>query len=213
MADCTSFGIAIFSEFVFPENYEFKEALFVIDNVSTQQIYIKLARLESLSDGRYKIAFSIKWNPLDINIVMTSHFTSEALEDFKSNETLKQNIPILFRHLTLEMKELQCRLGIGQTPLLVSSDAIESILGKLKSTLGRSSLGELNRMTLLMPALCGQVTPDSIETALKQTTHTDLLAAENNVIPTTLLQQRRRLLRQAKQKMVVPEALPRQMAG
>ncbi len=105
VADCTSFGIAIFSEFVFPEKYEFKEALFVIDNVSTQHIHIILARLESLSDGRYKVAFSINGNPLDINIVMTSHFTSEALEDFKTNELLRQNIPRTFRHLTLEMKE------------------------------------------------------------------------------------------------------------
>ena len=112
------------------------------------------------------------------------------------------------RHLSL-----QCRLSIGQTPLLVSSDAIESLIGRLKSIIGRSSVGELNRMTFILPTLCGQITPDSIEKSLRQTTHMDLLKVENNAIPLTLLQQRKRTLHLLKSNQEVPKTLPLKMAG
>lgn len=105
------------------------------------------------------------------------------------------------------------RLAIGQIPLLVSSDAIESLLGKLKSILGRSSAGELNRMTLVLPTLCGQVSPDSIEKALSQTTHMELLKVENDVIPPTLLQQRKRTLHLLKPKQEVPKTFPLLLTG
>jgi hypothetical protein len=108
---------------------------------------------------------------------------------------------------------LQCRLAIGQTPLLVSSDAIESLMGKLKSTLGRSSIAELNRMTLILPTLCGKVTPDSIDVSLRRTTHMDLLKTEKDVIPITLLQQRKRTLTIFKYKKEVPKTSPLKMTG
>jgi hypothetical protein len=108
---------------------------------------------------------------------------------------------------------LQCRLKIGQIPLLISSDALESLFGKLKSILGRSPVGELNRMTLLMPALCGEITPESIERGLRQTNHIDLLKIEKEMIPPTLLQQKKSTFSLLKQKHGVPKMLPMRMTG
>jgi hypothetical protein len=108
---------------------------------------------------------------------------------------------------------IQCRLAISQTPLLVSSDAIESLMGRLKSILGRSPTGELNRMTLILPALCGQVTPESIATALSQTAHMDLLKMEDDVIPKTLSQQKNNTLHLLRTKQEVPETSQLRQAG
>ena len=86
-------------------------------------------------------------------------------------------------------------------------------MGKLKSVLGRGSLGELNRMTFILPTLCGQVTPDEIAEALGQTSHMDLRKTEKDVIPVTLLQQRRRAQQLLKSKQEVPKTSPLKLAG
>jgi len=120
---------------------------------------------------------------------------------------------IVVRKWMDQQLRIQCRLAMGQAPLLVSSDAIESLLGKLKSILRRSPIGELNRMTLLLPTLCGQITPESIELGLRQTNHMNLLKTEKEMIPPTLLQQKIRTFRLLKQKNEVPKVIPIRMAG
>lgn len=97
----------------------------------------------------------------------------------------KRLLSWLKRHL-----HIQCRLGIGQTPLLVSSDIIESLFGTFKHIVARSPQAEMNRTTLVMPALCGQAESLTIAQALVQTTHRDLQHWEQQHIPETLRQKR-----------------------
>lgn len=91
----------------------------------------------------------------------------------------------LKRHL-----HIQCRLGIGQMPLLVSSDIIESLFGSFKHILARSPRAEMNRTVLVIPALCGNTDPIGIAQALAQTTHRDLQRWEQQHVPDTLRQKR-----------------------
>jgi hypothetical protein len=84
----------------------------------------------------------------------------------------------------------QCRLGIGQLPLLVSSDIIESLFGTFKQIIARSPQAEMNRTVLVIPALCGVLDPGAIAQALATTTHRDLQHWEQQHIPSTLRQQR-----------------------
>lgn len=97
----------------------------------------------------------------------------------------KRLLSWLKRHL-----HIQCRLGISQTPLLVSSDIIESLFGTFKYVVARSPQAEMNRTTLVIPALCGQAEPLTIAQALAQTTHRDLQHWEQQHIPETLRQRR-----------------------
>ena len=114
----------------------------------------------------------------------------------------------LTRHLGL-----QCRMSMAQTPLLVSSDAIESLMGRLKAVIGRSSIGELNRMTFTLPTFCGQITPEEIAKALEHTSQVDLSKTEKEIIPPTLLQQRRSDPHFLKLKKEVPKTSPLRMTG
>ena len=50
----------------------------------------------------------------------------------------------------------QCALSIGQTPLPVSSDVIESLFGLIKALLGRQPSPEFGVLTLSIPLLCGK---------------------------------------------------------
>jgi hypothetical protein len=126
----------------------------------------------------------------------------------ESSHTRQEVQTWLTRHLGL-----QCRMSMAQTPLLVSSDAIESLMGRLKAVLGRSSMGELNRMTLALPTFCGQLTPEEIAKSLEQTSQVDLWKTEKDVIPPTLLQQRRSNQHFLKLKKEVPKTSPLKMTG
>jgi hypothetical protein len=95
----------------------------------------------------------------------------------------------LHRHL-----HIQCRLGIGQIPLTVSSDAIESLFGKFKTIIQRNPQAELNRLVYIIPLLCGTHTPAEIDLALRDCSHLHLLDQIEQTIPPTLRQQRHRIL-------------------
>lgn len=89
---------------------------------------------------------------------------------------------------------IQCRLGIGQTPLLVSSDVIESLFGKFKTIIQRNPQAELNRMSFVIPLLCGTHDDNEIGRALLTCSHQQMLDQIERTIPVTLRQQRYREL-------------------
>jgi hypothetical protein len=98
----------------------------------------------------------------------------------------KRLLAWLQRHL-----HIQCRLGISQMPLLVSSDIIESLFGKFKHIIERSPQADMNRTTLVIPALCGKIDGPVIAQGLAHTTHGDIQRWEQDNIPYTLRKQRR----------------------
>jgi len=75
-------------------------------------------------------------------------------------------------------------------PLLVSSDIIESLFGNFKHIIERSPLADMNRTTLLIPALCGMRDKITIAQALNQTCHNDLKYWEEENIPYTIQKKR-----------------------
>jgi len=75
----------------------------------------------------------------------------------------------LHRHL-----HIQSRLGMGQIPLLVSSEVIESLMGKFKVLLQRNPKAEFNRIALAFSALCGPLDKALIENSLSKVSHKQL---------------------------------------
>lgn len=83
-------------------------------------------------------------------------------------------------------------------PLLVSSDIIESLFGHFKHIIERSPQADMNRATLLIPALCGHLDKASITQALSQARHNDLELWEKNNIPYTVRKKRRAFFKDKK---------------
>ncbi|MGB5714958.1 MAG: hypothetical protein WBM44_29065, partial [Waterburya sp.] len=79
---------------------------------------------------------------------------------------------------------IQRILGAGEDiPLLVSSDIIESLFGKFKYAMQRCPSPEINRSTLLIPALCGNLERDSIDELLQKSQHKELLECQEKNVP------------------------------
>ena len=75
-------------------------------------------------------------------------------------------------HKTLN---IHCRMGIGQTPLPVSTDILESLFGKFKFILQRSTgKTDFNRTILLIHALCGPMNENRVSKALDQVSQKQL---------------------------------------
>ena len=91
----------------------------------------------------------------------------------------------LQKHLEFQRKLLESEL-----PLLVSSDIIESLFGNFKHIIERSPQADMNRTTLLIPALCGNLNEISITQALNKVRHNDLSVWEKENIPYTVRKKR-----------------------
>jgi hypothetical protein len=85
----------------------------------------------------------------------------------------------------------QSRLGIGQTPLPVSTDILESLFGKFKIVIQRNPKAEFNRISLIIPCLCGDFNKSLVQEALLKTSHADLMLWEKNNVNTSMAKQRR----------------------
>jgi hypothetical protein len=103
----------------------------------------------------------------------------------------------LKQHLAIQQK-------ITGHPLLVSSDIIESLFGKFKHVIERSSHADMNRTALLIPALCGDKGKIMVEQAFRKAPHKDLEHWEKENIPYTLRKKRQLFFKDKKsQKMGV----------
>jgi len=107
------------------------------------------------------------------------------------------------RHL-----KIQRELAVGQLPLLVSSDVVESLFGKFKTIVQRNPQAELNRLVYIIPLLCGTRAAAEIDRALRDCSHGQMLEQIRKTIPPTLRQQRYRVLDSASRR--VPETGPRE---
>jgi len=107
----------------------------------------------------------------------------------KNSRVRKRLHSWLRQHLEIQ-KQLTAK-GHPDLPLTVSSDVIESLFGKFKHILERSPQADMNRSTLLIPALCGRLDKVAIEQALAQTRHNDLNTWEQENIPYTVRKKRK----------------------
>ena len=130
-----------------------------------------------------------------------------------SEETYHSSKPLLTALTEVEVKEtilewlvqqmaIQRLLGLGEDiPLLVSSDIIESLFGKFKYVMQRCPSPEINRITLLIPSLCGHLDRDSIDKLLRESKHQELLEWEEKNVPDTLRQKRQKLNKKHQQRV------------
>jgi len=89
---------------------------------------------------------------------------------------------------------LQCRLSMGQTPLQVSTDALEALFGKFKTIIQRSPKADFNRTVLAIPALCGKLDAAAVDLALREVSHKDLKQWQEANVKQTQVQKRRSFL-------------------
>ena len=100
----------------------------------------------------------------------TYKIAKQILEKLPSQSSLRDNLLLwLNKHI-----HIQCQLKMGQTPLLVSSDSIESLMGRIKHVIERNPLQEFGRMVLATPLFCGKLTQLEIEESINKISHKEL---------------------------------------
>ena len=114
----------------------------------------------------------------------TSHQQCYQLSNTLPNSIVKKRIQHWLQ------KHIEIQQQITQLPLLVSSDIIESLFGSFKYIIERSPQADMNRTTLLIPALCGNIDENMITQAFSTASHHDLKTWEENNIPYTVRKRR-----------------------
>jgi len=101
-------------------------------------------------------------------------------------------------------RRVQAKLT-GQHSLLVSTDILESLFGKFKRIIERSPTADINRMALVIPALCGnKINEQTIGELFSTTCCQDIADWETNNIAYTLRKKRQAFFHKIK-KDRVPE--------
>ena len=109
---------------------------------------------------------------------------------YQLSETLSKNSTVK-KHLQKWLRQhLDIQKQLTDLPLLISSDIIESLFGNFKHIIERSPQADMNRTTLLIPALCGRLDKTTITQALNQARHNDLEMWEKENIPYTVRKKR-----------------------
>ena len=83
-------------------------------------------------------------------------------------------------------------VALSGSPLLGSSDVIESLIGKAKQRLEANGRSELNKSILLIPCLCGELTPDLVAEALTTVRVQDVTTWVSENVGETMQSKRRR---------------------
>jgi hypothetical protein len=89
---------------------------------------------------------------------------------------------------------IQCLLGIGQMPLIVSTDVIESLMGLIKMIIERTPVPEFGRMALAVPLLCGVQSESTITQSLAKCPQITLKKFLQGNINNTIRKQKAKLL-------------------
>jgi len=83
---------------------------------------------------------------------------------------------------------------LSGSPLLGSSDVIESLIGKAKQRLEANGRSELNKSILLIPCMCGELTQDLVAEALTTVRVQDVTTWVTETVGETMQSRRRREL-------------------
>lgn len=133
------------------------------------------------TDTTNKIMKLLKNSGLNLT---TYHQSNELLKNLPKNSKTRKIVRVwLEKHIKIQ-KELD------SYPLPISSDIIESLFGKFKYILERSPQSDMNRATLLIPLICGNLDKQKILFALENTKHKELKKWEEGNIPYTVRKKR-----------------------
>jgi hypothetical protein len=159
-------------------------------------------RLNSKLGWLLKYEKSLKiWNSMLImSRIIESKLKKEGLHQ-QSLLEFKQTFPKLslnpqmdnLREGIIRYLEKESKVVKGKSPILASSDVIESIFGKYKFFSNRGPLKEIRRMILLIPLLTINITRDLIKEAFKNIKNLELKKWEEEIFGQSMLSKRRML--------------------
>ena len=109
----------------------------------------------------------------------------ERLRDLPARSPIRKEVSHYLQHY-LPMVEL------SESPLLGSSDVIESLIGKAKQRLEANGRNELNKSILLIPCMCGELTQDLVAEALSTVGIQDVTTWVAENVGETMQSKRRR---------------------
>lgn len=113
---------------------------------------------------------------------------------YKESVDLAKKLPpgskVKKRLMTWLEKHIAIQEEIQADSLLISSDIIESLFGKFKQVIERSSHADMNRTVLLIPTFCGSHDKSELNEIFSKTRHKDLKHWEEDNIPYTLRKMR-----------------------
>ena len=104
-----------------------------------------------------------------------------------------------------EHMRLQCLLKMEQTPLLVSTDCIESLMGRIKHTIERNPLPEFGRLVLATPLFCGKHSQEKILACLEAVSQKQFQQWQADTLGDTTRRQKRSALCSPVLKTRVPD--------
>ncbi len=111
----------------------------------------------------------------------------ERLGDLPARSPIRQEVSrYLQDHLPV--------VASHDSPMLGSSDVIESLIGKAKQRLEANGRSELNKSILLIPCLCGELTQDLVAEALTTVRVQDVTTWVAETVGETMQSRRRREL-------------------
>lgn len=132
--------------------------------------------------------------------ITTYNQSTELLKKLPKNSKTRKTVRVwLEKHIKIQ-KEL------SPYPLPISSDIIESLFGKFKYILERSPQSDMNRATLLIPLICGNLDEQKILFALENTKHKELKKWEKENIPYTVRKKRFKFFNNNIQKSEIDES-------
>ena len=117
----------------------------------------------------------------------TIHTCQQTLGDLPAHSPLRKEI----NHYLQQYVPI---VASSASPLLGSSDVIESLIGKAKQRLEAHGRSELNKSILLLPCMCGALTHDLVAKALTTVRVQDVTTWVAEEVGETMLSVRRREL-------------------
>ena len=109
----------------------------------------------------------------------------EALGDLPLRSPIRKEVSQYLQHYVPVVES-------SESPLLGSSDVIESLIGKAKQRLEANGRSELNKSILLIPCLCGELTQDLVAEALTTVRVQDVTTWVSENVGETMQSKRRR---------------------
>jgi hypothetical protein len=109
----------------------------------------------------------------------------EQLGDLPARSSIRKEVSPYLQHYLPVVES-------SESPLLGSSDVIESLIGKAKQRLEANGRSELNKSLLLIPCLCGELTQDLVAEALSTVRVQDVTTWVSENIGETMQSKRRK---------------------
>ncbi len=117
--------------------------------------------------------------------VETLQACQDQLGDLPARSPIRKEVSLYLQHYRPVVES-------SDSPLLGSSDVIESLIGKAKQRLDANGRTELNTSILLIPCMCGELTQDLVAEALTTVRVQDVTTWVSETVGETMQSVRRR---------------------